>query len=400
MRITSLESVHCPAGSRVWSFLKMSTDAGITGWAEYSDNELGSVALSAVIERLGSRVVGEDPRRTGHLEALLRARLREAAGGLTQRAIAAIVNAALDVKAKHLDVPVYELFGGAVREEIPLYWSHCGLSRIRMNEALGTPPLRDLDDIKALGAEVRERGYHALKTNLLVAGPDGVRLRLPAWGGEGFPSLELPRSFVHSVVEVLEAFRAGAGPDVEVMLDVNFNIKGEGIERIARAVEPLGLSWLEVDSFDPATLGQARQRVRIASCEAVYGARDYRPYFEARTVDVPIIDPVWNGLPESVRIAALADTYDLNVAPHNCASHLATFMSAHLAAAVPNLSIMEIDVDGVPWRDAMFTAVPEIADGELIVPDGPGWGCEPNEIAILAHRADSRQTDRQSRRSA
>lgn len=385
MKIANLESLHCAAGSRVWSFLKLSTDDGLVGWSEYNDHELGSTALAAVIDGLGHRVLGEDPRRTGHLAALLHARTREAAGGLTQRAVAAILNASLDVKAKSLGVPVHALFGGAVRERIPLYWSHCGLSRIRMAEALGTPPLRDLADIEALGAEVAARGFRALKTNLMVAGDDGITLRLPAWGGDGFPALEPDPDLSRGVVEVLAAFRAGAGPRVGLMLDVNFNVKGEGIDRLARLLAPLELSWLEVDTEEPSTLGNPRRRMRIASCETVYGARNYRAYFDARAVDVPIIDVVWNGLPEAVRIAGLADTYDLNVAPHNCAGHLATFMSAHLAAAVPNLSIMEIDVDGVPWRDEVFTAAPRIEDGAMVVPDGPGWGCEPDEAALRRH---------------
>ncbi|MGP4015896.1 mandelate racemase/muconate lactonizing enzyme family protein [Saccharopolyspora sp. 5N708] len=385
MRITALESLHCAAGTRVWSFLKLSTDRGVTGWAEYTDNQLGSTALSAVIEGLGKRVIGADPQQIRRLEAVLQSRTREAAGGLTQRAIAAIVNAALDVKARALDVPVHALFGGPVRERIPLYWSHCGLGRIRMTEALGTPPLRDLDDIRALGAEVRERGFRALKANLMVFDGQRIVLRLPAWGDAGFPALEPTPELLSGVAEVVAAFRDGAGPGVEVLLDVNFNVKGEGIGRIARELGPLGLSWLEVDTFEPQALRSAREAVRIASCEAMYGLRGYRPFFEARAVDVPVIDVAWNGLPEAVRIADLADSHDLNIAPHNYAGHLLSYMSAHLAAVVPNLAIMEYDVDGVPWRDDVFTATPTIVDGELVVPDGPGWGCEPDENAIRAH---------------
>ncbi|GHJ40908.1 mandelate racemase/muconate lactonizing enzyme family protein [Streptomyces sp. TS71-3] len=388
MRITALDSLHCGAGTRTWSFLRLTTDTGVTGWSEYSDSELGSVALSSVIERLGRRVLGHDPRRVGLLEATLRARLREAAGGLAQRAVAAIVNAALDAKARHLDVPVYELFGGAVRDSVPLYWSHCGLGRIRMSEALGTPALRDLDDVRALGAEVRERGYRALKTNLLVADAGGVRLWLPAWGGAGFPELEPEPELLAGAADVLRAFAEGAGPGVRIMLDVNFNVKGPAIGRLARALAPLGVDWLEVDSHDPRPLLAARGGgVRIASCESVHTARAYRPFFDAGAVDVPIVDVAWNGLPEAVRVAALADTYDLNIAPHNCAGHLYTFMSAHLAAATANLSVLEYDVDGVPWRDEVFTRAPEIADGRMAVPDGPGWGCEPDEEAIRAHPA-------------
>ncbi|GIG91523.1 mandelate racemase/muconate lactonizing enzyme family protein [Plantactinospora endophytica] len=387
MRITALESLHCAAGTRVWSFLKMSTDSGVTGWAEYTDNQLGSVALGEVVARLGRRVVGADPRRIRLLEATLQSAVREVAGGLAQRAVGAIVNAALDVTARALDVPVHALFGGAVRDRIPLYWSHCGLGRIRMSEALGTPPLRDLDDVRELGAEVRSRGFRALKTNLMAYDGSQIVLRLPAWGGEGFPGLELTPGFVGNVVDVVAAFREGAGPDVEVLLDVNFNVKGEGIGRLARALEPADLSWLEVDTLAPLPLVHARRHtsVRIASGEALYGARAYRPFLDAGAMDVPIVDVAWNGFPEAVRIAELADSYDLNIAPHNYAGHLLTCMSAQLAAVVPNLAVLEYDVDGVPWRDEVFTEVPRIVDGDLLLPTGPGWGCTPDEDAVRAH---------------
>ena len=81
----------------------------------------------------------------------------------------------------------------------------------------------------------------------------------------------------------------------------------------------------------------------------------------------------------------MADAYELNVAPHNFYGHLSTMMSAHLAAVVPNLRIMEIDPDMVPWQDDLFTVKPAIKDGMLALPDGPGWGTEVNEKAVKAH---------------
>ena len=75
----------------------------------------------------------------------------------------------------------------------------------------------------------------------------------------------------------------------------------------------------------------------------------------------------------------------MNVAPHNFYGHLCSAMSAHFCAAVPNLRIMEIDVDSAAWRDDLFTNVPEIRDGEMLVPSGPGWGVAVNEEAVRAH---------------
>ena len=101
--------------------------------------------------------------------------------------------------------------------------------------------------------------------------------------------------------------------------------------------------------------------------------------------DRAIIDVVWNGAWQSLKIAAAAEAFEVNVAPHNFYGHLATMMSAHFAAAVPNLRIMEVDIDRLPWDHEIFTAVPEFEAGHLILPNAPGWGTEPDEAAIRAH---------------
>jgi L-alanine-DL-glutamate epimerase-like enolase superfamily enzyme len=86
-----------------------------------------------------------------------------------------------------------------------------------------------------------------------------------------------------------------------------------------------------------------------------------------------------------MKIANAAEAYEVNVAPHNFYGHLCSMMNAHFSAAVPNLRIMEIDIDRLAWDHELFTHVPEIVDGYLVLPDRPGWGTEPNEEALRAH---------------
>ena len=101
-------------------------------------------------------------------------------------------------------------------------------------------------------------------------------------------------------------------------------------------------------------------------------------------MDVASVDVIWNGFAQSLKIAALAETHELACAPHNYYSHLATFIAAQWCAAIPNVRLLEIDVDDVPWREELTTAVPEIRDGELVVPGGPGWGCDVVEDVLRA----------------
>ena len=88
---------------------------------------------------------------------------------------------------------------------------------------------------------------------------------------------------------------------------------------------------------------------------------------------------------ESVKIASIAEAYEINVAPHNFYGHLATMMNIHFCAVVPNLRIMEIDPDVVPWYDEFVTVTPVLEQGFLRLPTGPGWGTEVNEAAVKAH---------------
>jgi len=237
------------------------------------------------------------------------------------------------------------------------------------------------------------KGYTALKTNVLLLGDD-PRAHVPGFArGEGFPALNADRHLVRAIADQLAAFREGTGSDVDILVDLNFNYKTEGFLKMARAMEPYDLLCVEIDTRDPKALHYIRSQttIPVASCECLFGRRDYRPYFEAQSVDVAIIDTPWNGVAESLKIATMAEAYEVNVAPHNFYGHLATMMNAHFSAVAPNLRIMEIDLDVVPWHDDLVTVKPDIVDGHLRLPTGPGWGTEVNEEVVRAHPPKSRR---------
>ncbi|MGH6797496.1 MAG: mandelate racemase/muconate lactonizing enzyme family protein, partial [Roseiarcus sp.] len=381
-----IEDLHCDAGWRTFSFLKISTADGIVGWSEYTEAD-GSRGLTAIIRGLAEGLIGEDPRRVQRITSSLLNKTIQAVGGINQRAIAAIENALLDIKGKALGVPVYALFGGPVRERIPLYWSHTGTYRVRNAELMGVPPLLTYDDLARHGEEIRKRGFKALKTNILPMIGDKLGSFTPGFAyTPGWPELNWNHEIIRAATDGLTALRQGAGPDMGLMLDINFNFKTEGFRRIAAAVAPFRLNWLEIDLHDPASLALIRREAPcpIASCETLHGRREFKPYFEQYAMDVPIIDVIWNGLSESLKIAAMADAYEMNVAPHNFYGHMSTIISAHFSAVVPNFRIMEIDIDSVKWRDEFVTSPPVIENGELVLPTAPGWGIDIDEKGVRA----------------
>jgi L-alanine-DL-glutamate epimerase-like enolase superfamily enzyme len=284
-------------------------------------------------------------------------------------------------------VPVYELFGGPLRDRQRVYWSHCGTSRARSFELIGAPPLRTMDDVARLGEEVARRGYTALKTNIVYPG-EPARVHFAGFGGgPGTTDQTVADDMLRHIETLIGTFRRAVGPAVGIALDLNFNFKPEAAKRIARALAPFDLMWLEIDLYDERALREVREAAPMPICsgENLYGLRGYRPFLEARAMDVVMVDVPWNGFAQSKKVADLAESYELNIAPHNYYSHLSTLHSLHLCATVPNVRIQEIDVDDVPWKDALVTRPPVLEAGHLLLPTAPGWGADLDEAVARQH---------------
>lgn len=386
MKISGYDIMHADGG-RSFSFLKITTDEGITGWSEFwGINEIHKrMGVSAVIEALLIPLKGRDPRDVERITADLYTATRQAVAGLNQQAIAAIQNALLDITAKALDVPVYRLFGGPIRTRIPLYWSHFGSNRLRAYELYDEKQITTLDEFAAHGRDAKEAGYLALKTKIHYFDDKGGTAYFPCFGTEaGAPELNLEPKILNAIVDQMAALRDAVGDDFDLILDVNSNFKADGHIRIARALEDFNLRWLEVDVFDADVMADIRQRspVPLGGAEMICTAREFKPFFTARAIDVPLIDVPWNGFIESMRIASLADAFDINVSPHNFISHLSTMISGHFAAITPNLQVMEFDVDEVPWHGEFFTEPLPLENGHLVLTEKPGWGMDVNEEAV------------------
>jgi galactonate dehydratase len=385
MKVARIETLFCDAGWRPWIFLKATTDDGAVGWAEITDSHGSPHGLAGVVGDLAPLVIGRDARAVEAIVWDLFRATRQSPGSVIQKAIGGIENALLDLKGKALGVPVYELFGGPTRTSVRVYWSHCGTTRARAWEVTGTPKLASWHDVRDLGREVVDRGFTAFKTNIVVPG-ENPRVLMPGFHGEG-----LDRNVTPAVIDVLrrllDEFAKGTRGMAEPIVDLNFNLTAEGVVRVAREFEDAHLAWLEVDSFEPRVLAHVRSKsaVPICSGENLYTNRQFRPFLEAQSMDIASVDVIWNGFHQAKKIADLAETFEVNCAPHNYYSHLATFISAQWCAAIPNVRMLEVDVDDVPWREELTTAVPEIRDGALTIPSGPGWGADVNEDVLREH---------------
>ena len=174
-------------------------------------------------------------------------------GGIAYKAMSGIDSALWDIRGKVLGAPVWQLLGGKLRDELRLYWSHCGTGgRARHAERLGITPIKTTSDLKQLAEEVLERGYTAIKTNLiqLQDRPDThfIRPAFSTHAGDASPQVR------RCAETVIGTFREVFGPDIGIALDVAFTFKLGGAIKLAQTLEPYDLMWLETETFDPEAL--------------------------------------------------------------------------------------------------------------------------------------------------
>jgi|TARA_B110000263_G_C15250627_1_gene483908 galactonate dehydratase len=388
MKITGIDTFVVDAGWRPWQYIAVRTDEGITGYGECSDgrNPYGVVETAKEFEAI---LIGEDPRSVEARYWDMYRMGRQSPGGIAGKAIAGIDMALWDIKGKALGIPVYELAGGPTRERQRVYWSHCGSSRMGNAELIGVDPINTWEDVTALGKEVVERGFTALKTNPLIPHNEPKTWeKLGGFGGGGGTTDgNVTNAFLDGIRMQIGTLRDAVGPYVDIALDLNFNFRVEAAKRIVKALEEFRMMWVEIDIYEPDGLREIRDSTTVPICsgENLITSREYRRYFEARSMDVCMIDLPWNGFTQSLKVADMAETFDINVAPHNYYSHLSTLHSMALCASRGNIRISEIDIDDVPWKDDLLTEKLEIENGEVIIPNRPGWGGDLNEEVALEH---------------
>jgi len=304
-------------------------------------------------------LIGQDPRPVERLYWDMLRRMRQNSGGVSHKAMAGIELALWDIKAKALGVPVYELFGGPMRDRMRLYWSHCGTTRARMGQFLGTPPLKTYDDIAALGREGGKAGIHRAENQHGDPRRSGDRVlsrvrqrdqyhRRRAHGRDPRGDRPLDRHLPRG-----RRAESGPLPRSELQLPHGGRAADRQAAREVRhavgRVRQLGSGRAPADqAVDLDAAGLVREPGELAAVPAVSR--------EARGWTWAIIDVPWNGFSQSVQIGRLAEACEINIAPHNYYSHLADLHSLHLCAVLPNVRIMEIDIDDVPWKGRSLRA--------------------------------------------
>lgn len=361
MKITRISSLVVNANMRNWIFVKVETDQdGLYGWGE-ATLEWKTRGVVGSVEDIGRLLIGEDPRRIEHLFQIMSRQYfwRPGIEGMT--AISGIEQALWDLKGKWLNVPVYELLGGRVRDRIRVY-NHLGGGQMNVMYESETP-----EQFAENALSVKEDGYTALK---FMAVPRTEPI-------EGTASVRLAATYV-------EAIRNAVGPEMDLMVDLHGRTWPAMAIQYLQALEPYGLYFFEepcpTDDIGATKEVTRHSRTPIATGERLVGIRQFRDLISRRACH--IIQPDLShcgGLWEARKIAAMAEAHSIAVAPHNPNGPVATAATIHFALATPNWIIQEAITDDVPWRYDVVINPVVVEQGYVGVPDRPGLGIDINE---------------------
>ena len=418
LKITGVKAVTV-AGNYYWTFAKV-----------YSGEKFGvgegyvAPQLENVILELSPLIVGENALDLNKILDKLRwATIPAGSAGITYHAISAIEIAILDLIGKCLNVPVYTLLGGKLRDKVRIYVdTHAGKSLHARDRALRpttTKWMRESGATKednvesrdpmfgrsasfqeysdefstksyaSRAREMKDEGYTAVKFDLDVPTPYSTASSQRS----GF----LNNKEIEYLSGLVASVRESVGDQTDIMFDLHWKFDFDSSIRLLNSVEPCGVMWMEdpVPPEDPSVLSRIRKatRVPIASGENVYNR-----YGLSRLIEtgIPIITPdalKAGGLYEMRLVSQLAAMKEAVVSPHNVASPLGTIAQAHLCASITNFGVLEFHGRDVPIWNKLSKRGNVINKGFIELKDDPGLGIELDESIAKKYSLDEDHFD-------
>ncbi|MEP7064100.1 MAG: mandelate racemase/muconate lactonizing enzyme family protein [Betaproteobacteria bacterium] len=357
MKITAVHTFKFWVDWCNWLFVRIDTDEGLSGWGEGSLH--GSIdAVETAIREMAPQLVGEDPAGPErHWHRMYHA-WRWRGGAVSQTALSALDIALWDLEGKRLGVPVARLLGGAIRTKLRAYASH-------WLQGANTP------EAAFEGArEAVRRGFSGFKCRPFSA--EGLRANE---AGE-----------MRRAAALMEAAREGAG-DAEIFIECSEFLSPRTAPMLDAALQPFRPGWFEepIPFENARAMARLQREIRtpIATGERLLSRFEYRELLESGGCKIVQPDLMHaGGFTEIRKIAALADTWYVPVAPHNPGGPICTAAAMHLAASIPNFLILEQMEPQRAMRDRASNIPIRLEDGHLLLPEGPGLGIEPNLDAL------------------
>lgn len=368
MKITAIETVGVRVNDRGnWIFARVSTDDGLVGLGEASHSGDDHLLAAAIDHSLSPLLLGSDPTLLAELSQRLPA---ASAGHLMRTASSALEQALWDINGQALGVPIHRFWGGPIRQRVRLY--------ANINRA--TSDRRPVGFAASAKAAVAD-GFHGVK----LAPFDHVRLQ----------ELDQPETWrkIEQGLDCIREVRSVVGADVLLLVDCHSRLTPALANRVARELEPSELFWLEDpvphDKVDGLLEVRSSAKMMIASGERFHGCLEFRDMIVQHAADVlmPDIKHV-GGHAELQRIAALAETWQVLIAPHNPSGPIATAASVHACASLTNFLILEYAWGETPLRRNIIEPPENVENGFIEVNDRPGLGVQLNQDVLAANAFD------------
>ncbi|MEO9651424.1 MAG: mandelate racemase/muconate lactonizing enzyme family protein [Roseobacter sp.] len=359
-------------GGRYWILVKVTTDGGIVGWGECYASSVGPVAMQAVIKDVFERhMLGENPE---NIELMFR---RAYSSGFTQRPDLSVIGAfsgleiaCWDILGKARDRPVYALLGGRMNESVRAYTYLYPLAHHDPSEFWTSP------DLAAQSAGVAvEQGYTAIKFD--PAGPYTMR-------GGHMPAMR----DISLSIEFCQAIRETVGNKADLLFGTHGQFTTAGAIRLGQAIEPFNPLWFE----EPVPPDCVEEMVKVAQAVRIPVATGERLSTKAefaavlRSGAATILQPALGragGIWETKKVAAIAETYNAQIAPHLYAGSIEWAANIQLATSIPNILMAE--TIETPFHSALIKDSIKIEGGFIIPSTSPGLGIEVDETLAKAH---------------
>lgn len=378
MKITNV-STAVIEGNFDWVLVKVETDEGVTGLGE----AYWGAGVAELVHKAKPLLIGENPFNVAKLyEMMIRCLSGEGSqAGATVTAISGIEIALWDLVGRALKTPIYNLFGGRFRDKIRIY-ADCHSGKDDSPESYAER-----------AREVASAGFSAIKFDLDNKNPFTLDI-----SDDPHPRRHWFEPFNRTIgsverdwmVSVAAAVRSAVGPEVMVAMDAHWKFSVTDAIKLAQALEPYDLLWLE-DPVPPENIEAQRYvthstRTPICTGENLYRKYGYRELIEKQAARIIAPDiPKMGGLLEAKKVADHADTYYIPIAPHNVASPIGTVAAAQVAAAMNNFLVMEYHAHDVPWWADVVQEPAVITNGFIYLNEAPGHGLTLNEDVARAH---------------
>lgn len=379
MKISSLETIR-PEFQRNLCILVLTTDDGITGLGEafFHSATVETYLHESVAPALFSLT---DPN-TERVSSMLSPYVGFQGGGAETRGNGAVDLALWDIAGKRADLPVVDLLGGPARDSIPTYNTCAGSGYV------GTTSRQESANW-GIGRTGRYEDLHAflnkpaeLAAELLGEGITGMKIWPFDEVAEKTGGMNLNRAALAPGLRIVSAIRDAVGDSMDLMIELHGLWNRPGAELLLGELTPYRPYWVEdpirSDGVDALAQLRAHTDLPIATGETAVGRRGFLPLLQRGALDIATMDVQWTGgLTEARKIASLADTFGVPIAPHDCTGPITLAACTHLVMSQPNGLVQETTRAFLrTWYQDVATGLPAVQDGELRLSSRPGLGVD------------------------